>query len=88
MSYEALIEDLVATQVDVFGAAAIEMARAVDGLDLDDDGTVRRLDRDGAQVADDLVAAYVADLGGAAQVTLKSAAGEHADRVDLPGALR
>lgn len=88
MSYEVLIEDLVAAQAEIFGDAAVEMAEQVDGLALDDDGTVRQLDGDGVRVVDDLVSAYVADLGGAATVTLKSAAGDHADRVELPAALQ
>lgn len=88
MSYEALIEDLVATQTDIFGAAAVEMAADVEGLELGEDGTVERLDGDGVQVVEDLVSTYVSDLGGAATVTLKSAAGDHADRVELPAALQ
>lgn len=88
MSYETLIEDLVAAQAEIFGDAAVEMAEQVDGLALDDDGTVWRLDRDGVRVVDDLVSAYVADLGGAATVTLKSAAGDHADQVELPATLQ
>lgn len=88
MSYEVLIEDLVAAQAEIFGDAAVEMAEQVDGLALDDDGTVRQLDGDGVRVVDDIVSAYVADLGGAATVTLKSAAGDHADRVELPAALQ
>lgn len=88
MSYEALIEDLVAAQADIFGAAAVEMAQEVEGLALDEDGTVERIEGDGVRVVDDLVSTYVADLGGAATVTLKSAAGDHADRVELPAALQ
>jgi len=88
VSYEALIEDMVAAQADIFGAAAVEMAQGVEGLALDESGAVERLERDGVAVVDDLVSTYVADLGGAATVTLKSAADDHADRVDLPTALQ
>lgn len=84
MSYEALIEDLIAAQADIFGAEAVEMARRVDGLAIADDGSVERLDGDGVAVVDDLVSVYVADLGGAATVTLKSVAEGHADRLVLP----
>lgn len=88
MSYEALVEDLVAAQTDIFGAEAVEMARRVEGVEIRDDGSVERLDADGAEVVDELVSVYVADLGGAAKLTLKSAAEAHADRVALPGALQ
>ena len=88
MSYEALIEDLVAAQADIFGAEAIEMARGVDGLEVADDGSVERLRGDGVEVVDELVSVYVADLGGAATVTLKSAAEGHEDRLALPATLQ
>lgn len=88
MSYEALIEDLVAAQADIFGAEAVEMARGVDGLEVADDGSVERLRGDGVEVVDELVSVYVADLGGAATVTLKSAAEDHGDRLALPATLQ
>lgn len=88
MSYEALIEDLVAAQMDIFGREAVEMARQVDGLEVADDGTVERVAGDGVSIADALVSVYVEDLGGAATVTLRSAAEAHADRVTLPAALQ
>lgn len=88
VSYEALIEDLIAAQADIFGAEAVNMARQVDGLTLSDDGRVERLEGDGLQAVDELVSVYVADLGGAATVTLRSAAEGHDDRVALPKALQ
>lgn len=88
MSYEALIEDLIAAQADIFGAEAVEMARQVDDLSVADDGSVVRLDGDGVEVVEELVSVYVADLGGAATVTLKSAAEGHADGLALPQALQ
>ena len=88
MSYEALVEDMIAAQADIFGAEAVEMARGIDGLEIGDDGSVERIRGDGVEVVDELVSTYVADLGGAATVTLKSAASAHADRVALPAALQ
>ena len=87
VSYEALIEDMIAAQADIFGAEAVEMARGIDGLEVADDGSVERLRGDGVEVVDELVSVYVADLGGAATVTLKSAAQGHAGQVALPAAL-
>lgn len=88
VSYEALIEDLIAAQAEIFGAEAVNMARQVDGLTLADDGRVERLDGEGVEAVDELVSVYVADLGGAATVTLKSVAEGHADRLALPQALQ
>lgn len=88
MSYEALVEDLVAAQMDIFGAEAVEMARRVDGVELRDDGSVSRLTANGVEVVEELVSVYVADLGGAAKLTLKSAADAYTDQLALPGALQ
>lgn len=88
MSYEALVEDIVAAQKAILGAQAVEMARSVEGVELGDDGTVKRLSADGLDVVDALVSVYVADLGGAAKLTMKSAAAGYADQLALPSALQ
>lgn len=88
MSYEALVEDLVAAQKAILGAQAVEMARSVEGVELGDDGTVKRLSADGLDVVDALVSVYVADLGGAAKLTMKSAAEGYVDQLALPSALQ
>lgn len=87
MAYEELVEDLIASQADIIGREAIEVAKRIDGLQVADDGAVERIDGDSLGVIDALVSAYVDDLGGAATVTLKNAAGGYADDLELPSVL-
>lgn len=87
MTYETLIEDLIASQRDIIGKEAVNVARGVDGLEIGGDGSVERVHGDPIAVVDALVGAYVDDLGGAATVTLKNAAGGYADDLDLPAAI-
>lgn len=87
MSYDALIEDLVSSQADIIGREAINVARGIDGLDVADDGSIERVDGEPIAVVEELVSAYVDDLGGAATVTMKGVAGNYADELDLPTAI-
>lgn len=87
VTYEALIEDLVSSQADIIGREAINVARGIDGLEVAEDGSVERITGDRVGVVEALVSAYVDDLGGAATVTLKNAAGVYADELDLPAAI-
>lgn len=87
VSYEALVEAMISSQADIIGKEAVNIAREIDGLEVADDGSVDRIDGDAVAVVDALVSAYVDDLGGAATVTLKNAAGGYADELDLPAAI-
>lgn len=87
MSYENLIEDLIAAQADILGAQAIEVARGVRGLQIDDDGTVLDITEDPVTIVDDLAGAYVADLGPAAMNMLTQVAEDY-DDLDLPASLK
>lgn len=61
--YDALIEAAIDRERDIIGDEAIERARDVDGLDVDAEGVVTDLDRDGKAVLGDLVDGYVATSG-------------------------
>lgn len=80
-SYERLAERLIETQRTMLGKRAVDIARAVDGIDVTDDGQV-------ADVADDdrahvgaLVDAYVDVMGVTAQTRLTEVASEYDDLV-------
>lgn len=61
--YETLIEAAVDRERDIVGHRAIDLARSVEGLSVDDDGAVRSVDRDGKAVLGELIDAYVAASG-------------------------
>lgn len=61
--YDALIEAAIDRERDIIGDEAVDRARSIDGLDVDDDGSVRSLDRDGKAALGDLVDGYVAASG-------------------------
>lgn len=88
MSYKSLIEDIVGAQQDILGTAATDIAQNVDGLTVNDDGSVEEVSGNGVAVVDDLVSAYVDELGAAATVTLKSTAEDYADELELPDSLK
>ena len=87
MSYNALIEDIVGAQENILGDAAIDIGQQVDGLTVTGEGVVQEVNRDGVAIVDDLVSAYVDELGAAAVVTLKPVASDYADDLELPGSL-
>lgn len=62
-TYEMLIEAAIDRERDVIGEEAIERARSIDGLGVDDDGTVDAVDRDGKAVLGELIDEYVAASG-------------------------
>lgn len=62
-TYEMLIESAIDRERDVIGDEAIERARSIEGLTVDDHGTVDAVDRDGKAVLGDLIDEYVAASG-------------------------
>lgn len=87
MSYENLIEEMISVQSTVLGTQAVELAKSVRGLQVDDDGSVLDVTDDPVTVVDDLVAAYANSLGDAARVKLTEVAQEY-DDLDLPASLQ
>jgi hypothetical protein len=88
MSYADLVEDIVAAQGTLLGEGAVTIARGVDGLEMNGEGSVESLNGDGADVVDALVGEYVDDLGQVAQMKAQAVASEYADDLDLPRSLR
>lgn len=84
MSYEGLVEDLIASQAELLGDGAVDVAREVRGLQVNDDGTVEDVTADGKTVVDDLASAYVDNLGPAAASAMQSVAAEYDSDLDLP----
>lgn len=84
MSYEALIEDLVAGQSELLGERAVAIARGVRGLHVNADGSVDELTADGKLVVDELAASYVDEIGPPAAAAMRSVAAGYADEIDLP----
>lgn len=87
MTYVNLVEDLVASQREILGDGAVNIAQRVGGIQVSDDGTVQGIDSDGVEVVDDLVSEYVDNLGDAATVTLRSVANEYDNELELPSSL-
>lgn len=87
MSYEGLVEDLIASQAELLGDQAVEIAAGVRGLHVNPDGSVDEITSDGKTVVDDLVSAYTDRLGPAAEAAMRSTAAAHESDVDLPRSL-
>lgn len=63
-SYADLVEAAIRREMDVLGdEQAITLAREIEGLTVDDDGSVTSLDRSPDQVLSELVDAYVEASG-------------------------
>jgi hypothetical protein len=59
-NYAELVEAAIRREMDILGDdQAVVMARDIDGLDVDDDGTVTGIDRSSMDVLEELVDAYV-----------------------------
>lgn len=85
--YTALIQAAIDRETDILGPEdAIECADSVDGLVVDDDGTVVAVERDGRAVLGDLVGAYVVTAGDVAAFLIARRLENMCDReeVDLP----
>ena len=64
VDYTPLLETTVRRQIELLGAsAALEHARTVDALEIDDEGAIRRYDGDGEAVLEALVDAYATVAG-------------------------
>jgi hypothetical protein len=87
MSYKHLAGRLIETQRSMLGEPALEIARSVDGLSVEGDGTVTAVDGDGRAVVDDLANRYVEVLGDPAENRLVAAAREFEAELTLPPTL-
>jgi hypothetical protein len=90
MSYERLAARLIETQQAVFGARAVDVARSVPGLDIDEDGEVTGIDPGEEHERDVIVALveeYVEIMGESAHDRLDEAAAEFEDDLVLPETL-
>lgn len=62
--YEELIEAAIERQIEILGRGqAVEQARTVDRLTVDDDGTVLEVEGDGKEILSAVVDAYKAIAG-------------------------
>ena len=80
-SYERLAERLIETQRTMLGKRAVDIARAVDGIDVTDDGQVADIRDDDRAVIGALVDSYVDVMGVTAQTRLTEVAREYEDLV-------
>ncbi|QPV63791.1 hypothetical protein I7X12_03930 [Halosimplex litoreum] len=87
MSYEHLAGRLIETQRSMLGPSAVEIARSIGAIAVDDDGTVTEIEDDKRAAVDTLARRYVDMLGDAAESRLRSAAREFEDELVLPPAL-
>lgn len=89
--YATLVCEAVQREMDVLGdERAVELAREVEGLSVDDGGSVTALDREGVGVLDDLIERYKQESGDVAAFVIARRL-EHviddAGDVDLPDSL-
>jgi len=87
MSYRHLAGRLIETQRSMLGKSAIQIARSVEGLGVDDDGTVTAVSGDSRAVVETLAQRYLEMLGSAAENRLLAAAKEFEDDLVLPPSL-
>ena len=85
-NYAELVEAAIRREMDILGDdQAVVMARDIDGLDVDDDGTVTGIDRSSMDVLEELVDAYVEVSGDiAAFVIARRLSNMVDDPQDLP----
>lgn len=88
MSYEDLAEDLIDSMKDFLGDGAADVAREVQGLEVDSSGNVTRIEGDAKSVVGDLASAYLDRLGDAAASKMKGVANSYSGELDLPPSLR
>lgn len=84
MSYEHLAERLIAAQQTMLGKRAIDIAASVEGLTVEDDGSVTAVADDDREVIAALVAEYTTIMGDSAASRLESTAAEFEDDLVLP----
>jgi len=87
MSYKHLAGRLIETQRSMLGKSALEIARSVEGISVDDDGSVTAVTGDRRAVLETLSQRYMDVLGSAAETRLLAAAREFEDELVLPPTL-
>lgn len=88
--YYALIESLIASQKDVWGNPAVEIANSVSGLVVSDDVSDADdiwLNGNEKEIARELAEAYIDRFGQSAATTLRDVAADYQDVLDLPSIL-
>lgn len=89
-TFEDAIETAIEKEIQTLGKdIAVKRARSVEGLEIDDDGKVTALERDGSDVLGDLVLEYV-DYAGtiSASMIARQIQGTEMEDLDLPRILR
>jgi len=87
MSYKHLAGRLIETQRSMLGKSALKIARSVEGIDVDGDGSVAAITGDSRAVVETLSQRYIEMLGSAAESRLLAAAREFEDDLVLPPSL-
>jgi len=87
MSYKHLAGRLIETQRSMLGKSALEIARSVEGISVDNDGSVTAVTGDRRAVLETLSQRYMDVLGSAAETRLLAAAREFEDELVLPPTL-
>lgn len=84
MSYERLAERLIETQQTMLGQRAVDIAASVDGLSVENDGSVSDVADGDREVVGALVEEYTTIMGGSAASRLESTAAEFEEDLLLP----
>lgn len=87
MSYEHLAGRLIETQRSMLGRSAVEIARSLEGITVDENGSVTTVEGNGREVVEALVQRYTDVLGSGAETRLVAAAREFEDDLVLPPSL-
>ena len=87
MSYKHLAGRLIETQRSMLGKSAVKIARSVEGVSVEDDGSVTAVTGEGRAVTEALSRRYIEVLGSAAEDRLMGAAREFEDDLVLPPSL-
>lgn len=83
--YFELAEEMIEHEADVLGLErSVELARSVDGLEVDSDGNVQRITEDEVTVIGDLVDCYIDQLGKVTEVALQHITRDYRDELELP----
>lgn len=87
MSYAHLAGRLIETQRSLLGESAVKIARSTEGIVVNDDGAIERVEGDKRDAVAELAERYTELLGAAAEQRLVAAASEYEDELVLPAAL-
>lgn len=77
--YDSLIESIIQQEKDIIGLVALTKARQVDGLEVEDDGSIKSMERNGEEVFKDLVESYKSLVGEAIATALRNYQSEEGD---------